>query len=823
MQTATCYMKTVFCSNHFFISLYYFTFHKYLKLRKMKTVYLFLLTSLIFFTENITAQTNNKSELTVKQIMQGDDFVGHLPGQPFWSINSDKIYFKYNPNKAISDSLYSYDLKTKKTEKVSFEEKITFPEDYVFNSDSSFCTYSKHGDIFIYNIEKSSVLQITKTAAFEYNPKFLLSGNIVYQADNNLFVWNVLTGQTKQVTDFKDGTKPVESKLNEQNTWLKEDQLKLFDVLKTKNEKEKARKLNNEKLNKLKPFPVFLQNKRLITADLSPDEKYVSYLTVKYSKNKNTIVPNYVTTSGYTEDINSRSKVGRQNPKYYFSIYDIKARKTFLIDFTGLEGYDYVPEFTKDYPNKKYENNDRVGYIQGPFWSSNGKNAFIEILSNDHKDRWLALVNFENKTVKTIEHQHNKAWIGGPGISWFSDYKKTLGWLPDNETIYFQSEESGWSHLYTYNIKTGKKKQITKGKYEIYNPQLSKNGKYWYFSSNEVHPGEVQFYRCNLNGKNKIRITKKEGNNEVVLSPDEKYMIIRYSYCNKPWELFLMKNEREPDFVQITHSLTPEFKKYPWRAPEIITFKASDNAKVYARIYEPKENVKNNAAVIFVHGAGYLQNADKKWSYYFREYMFHNILADNGYTVLDIDYRGSAGYGRDWRTAIYRYMSGKDLSDQVDGAEFLVKNYGINPEKIGIYGGSYGGFITLAAMFKTPETFKAGAAIRSVADWAHYNHGYTSNILNTPVTDSLAYVRSSPIYYADGLKGHLLMLHGMIDDNVHYQDVVRLSQKLIELGKHNWEIAPYPVERHGFKQASSWTDEYIRIFNLFQKELNNKD
>ncbi len=788
----------------------------------MKKSNLIFLTVLFFFAGNVFAQIENKSELGIKQIMQGDDFIGHLPGTPFWSVNSDKIYFKYNPDNALSDSLYFYDLETEKTEKVSFEERMIFPEDYGYNSDSSFCTYSKQGDIFLYDIKNQNILRVTETSAYEYNPKFLLSGNLVYQSDKNLFIWNKETGQIKQVTNIKTGFAPSEDKKSEQDKWLEEDQLRLFDVLAEKQKKSEARKLQNEKKKKLQALDIYLEGKRLVNLDLSPDGKYVSYLCVKYSKNKNTIVPNYLTASGYTEDINARSKVGRPNPKYFFSIYDINERKTYSVDFTGLEGYDYVPEYTKEYPNKKYENKDRTGYIAGPFWSNDGKNAFVEILSNDHKDRWLALINFSDKTVKTIEHQHDEAWIGGPGIGWFSDYKKTSGWLSDNETVYFQSEKTGWSHLYIYNIKTGKKKQITKGKYEIYNPQLSKNGKYWYYLSNKTHPGDVQFYRCDRNGKNEIQLTAMSGNNDALLSPDEKYIVIRYSYSNKPWELYLMKNNGENKAVQITHSLRSEFKKYKWRAPEIISFNASDKAKVYARLYLPKENIRNNAAVIFVHGAGYLHNAHKWWSDYYREYMFHNILADNGYTVLDIDYRGSAGYGRDWRTAIYRYMSGKDLSDQVDGAKFLVEKYGINPDKIGIYGGSYGGFITLAAMFKEGDVFKAGAAIRSVADWAHYNHGYTSNILNTPVTDSLAYVRSSPIYYADGLKGHLLMLHGMIDDNVHYQDIVRLSQKLIELGKQNWEIAAYPVEKHGFKEPSSWTDEYIRIFNLFQQELNNK-
>ena len=243
---------------------------------------------------------------------------------------------------------------------------------------------------------------------------------------------------------------------------------------------------------------------------------------------------------------------------------------------------------------------------------------------------------------------------------------------------------------------------------------------------------------------------------------------------------------------------------------------------VPARIYRPADMgaEPNGAAVIFVHGAGYLQNVHRGWSSYYREYMFHHLLAARGYTVLDIDYRASAGYGRDWRTAIYRHMGGKDLSDQFDGARWLVENEGIEHGRVGIYGGSYGGFITLMALFNDEDRiFGAGAALRAVTDWAHYNHGYTGRILNFPQDDEEAYRRSSPIYFAEGLQAPLLIAHGMIDTNVHFSDVVRLAQRLIELGKTDWEMAVYPVENHGFVEPSSWTDEYRRILELFERHL----
>ena len=269
--------------------------------------------------------------------------------------------------------------------------------------------------------------------------------------------------------------------------------------------------------------------------------------------------------------------------------------------------------------------------------------------------------------------------------------------------------------------------------------------------------------------------------------------------------------------VQITDSPSAEWKDYPWQDPEVIFINGSDTAEIPARIYRPEN--PNGAAVFFVHGAGYLHNVHKWWSSYHREFMFHNLLTDLGYVVLDLDFRGSAGYGRDWRTAIYRHMGGRDLQDYVDASDYVHKELGIDKERIGIYGGSYGGFITLMALFTQPEHFGAGAALRSVTDWAHYNHTYTSNILNTPAEDSLAYQRSSPINFAEGLSDPLLIAHGVIDTNVQFQDVVRLAQRLIELAKDDWEMALYPVEGHGFQEPSSWTDEYKRILKLMNEHV----
>jgi dipeptidyl aminopeptidase/acylaminoacyl peptidase len=320
-------------------------------------------------------------------------------------------------------------------------------------------------------------------------------------------------------------------------------------------------------------------------------------------------------------------------------------------------------------------------------------------------------------------------------------------------------------------------------------------------------------------GGERTKLTSLPGNHQATPSPDNRWLADVYSYTNKPPELYAMANEPRAEEKKLTSSPAPEFWAYPWLDAPIVHFQARDGVELPARLYKPPNFKRGGPSVIFVHGAGYLQNVHRWWSYYYREYMFHHMLMERGYIVLDIDYRGSAGYGRNWRTAIYRHMAGKDLEDQVDGVRWLIAQHGVDPKRVGIYGGSYGGFITLMAMFTQPDVFAAGAALRPVVDWANYNNGYTSNILNAPQKDADAYRASSPIFFANGLKGALLICHGMVDTNVHFQDTVMLVQKLIELHKENWEVAIYPAEDHGFVQPASWADEYKRILKLFETNL----
>jgi len=775
----------------------------------------------------IFLSANAQSTLSVDYIMRDPAWMGTFPSSVQWSEDSKQIYFEYNKEKDPTDSLYRINLSD-----LNSISKVNWPEEKAlrnistnFNTDKSYRLIKQKNKLLLEDVKSGKSDVILDWFDDFSNPTFLADqGKVAFNFSNNIYVVEIKSKAIKKLTNISSETAPAKKPKTDTKTeelnFVKEENLSLLQVISKREKTAQDSKAYREaiKENEDEKFTYYTSGKTPSSLQISPDTRYATFAHYKTETNQSTKVPDYVAASGYTKDLNARPKVGTKPTTSEIGIYDLQRDTVYFVSVADLTGIKDFPDYIVDYPDTTRQEKEREVALSGPFFSPDGKSAIIQVKSYDNKDRWITKLDLETGSLSVLDRQRDEAWIGGPGIGWtFSP--GTFGWLPDNRHIYFQSEETGYSHLYILDVNSGEKKALTSGEFEVFDPFISKDKKHWYLTTSEVDPGERHFYKMLLMGGEMEKLTNMIGNNEVALSPDEKQLAILYSYSNKPTELYLQDNKSGAKAVQLTNGQSKEFKSYNWRAPSIVRFAAEDGAKVPARLYSPDADKKNGAAVIFVHGAGYLQNAHKWWSTYFREYMFHNLLTDLGYTVLDIDYRASAGYGRDWRTGIYRHMGGKDLSDQVDGAKFLVELQGVDANRIGIYGGSYGGFITLMALFTEPDVFKSGAALRSVTDWSHYNHGYTANILNTPEEDPIAYRRSSPIYFAEGLKGNLLMAHGMVDVNVHFQDVVRLSQRLIELGKDNWEMAIYPVEDHGFVEPSSWADEYKRILKLFNNTL----
>ena len=744
--------------------------------------------------------------LTVDSIMRGPALVGYPPTGLRWSGDSSKLYFEWRHVGEDDPSTWVVAREGGQPRKLSdAERKSAPPANGVWDRSHRRVLFADAGDIAIVDTTTGARRQITRTMGSESNPRWARHETAVtFVRDNNLFLVPLDSGTIEQLTDV--GPRKRDARDTDSQKFIKTEEEKLIEHTRLEAEKKK-RKDDKEKASALPKYEL-ADRQTAPDLQLAPDGKHVFIVVAERSDaSKRPNVPSYVTESSYTEDIPARTFVGDAQEKRSLVVMNLDTGKSVSADaaFAAKRSIRWgMPQLNDD-----------------------GTIAVAHVRADDNKDRWLVVVDADTGKTRVLDTLHDDAWVREVGG--FGPNETSFGFV-DGKRLWFLSERDGWMHLYSVDATATQPSpnQLTQGKWEIDSAVLSRDKTRFYITSTEEHPGERHLYSMSVDGGARTKVTSMTGSNVGDVSPDDSTVGMVYSYSNKPPEVYVMPNRPGSPATQVTTSTSDEWRSFHWIDPKLVTYKTRDGVDVSARLYTPEmigaKRDPSAPAVVFVHGAGYLQNAHKYWAAgYYREYMFNNLLASKGYVVLDPDYRASAGYGRDWRTAIYRHMGGKDLDDVVDGAKYLVDRERVNARRIGVYGGSYGGFITLMAMFTSPDTFAAGAANRPVTDWSHYNHGYTSNILNEPQNDPEAYRQSSPIYFAEGLKGALLINHGMVDTNVLFQDTVRLAQRLIELRKENWSVSMYPVENHGFEEETSWADEYKRILQLFEQHLRVHD
>ena len=753
----------------------------------------------------VGAQQTKPFDFSIKNIMRGPELYGRQPTDVRWSADSKWIYFTWlEPGTDWRETPKQFRVRAipgSKPERVSIQQVDSTGSRFARGDRSHSGRYSVvefNGDLYVNDLTTGTTRRLTQTVEAERNPKFSADDRQIFFArNNNIYSIDLSNGLLRQLTDIRPGPAPADSaRAQGQRGRLEQQQRELFEAIRDRVRADSIARAERLLRDSLALKPIYLQaSEQVSDFSISPTGASVLITTrTPASGQRTTDIPQYVTRSGYTEELRVRTKVG-----------DAEQHGRVALVSLPSQNVTWLKPFVAD---------TTMGSFELLGWNDAGTRALLFASSDDNKTRILDAVDPTAK-LTTLESLRDIAWVGGPCSDCAGWYGAAAG------RAWYVSEADGFSHLYTIASDGSGRQQLTKGRWEVRDVALSPDRRWFYLTTNEISPFEQHLYRVPATGGAMEKITTKVGKHTAVVSPDGQLVADVYSYVNRPPDLFLLRNRPGADMSQLTLSPSAEWLSFPWVAPAIVMISASDGAQVPAHIYKPSDmkGEPNGAAVIFVHGAGYLHNVGNFWSEYPREYMFNQFLASKGYTVLDLDYRGSDGYGRDWRTAIYRHMGGRDLQDQVDASKYLVQAIHVDPKRIGIYGGSYGGFITLMALFTESPHFGAGAALRSVTDWAHYNQGYTSNILNLPQNDTLAYRQSSPIYFAEGLQDPLLMAHGMSDTNVHFQDIVRLTQRFIELGKTRWELAVYPVEDHAFVRPSSWADEYRRIFELFERYL----
>jgi dipeptidyl aminopeptidase/acylaminoacyl peptidase len=778
--------------------------------------------------------------LSLEKIMADPDWIGPAVRDAYWSADGRTVYYSLKRNASPINDLHRIDPVSNKDQVVDGAAMANADAPAIYDRAGKRAAFIRNKDIFVRELAGGHLTQITRSPLPKADLHFSADGRLLsFRVDNDWFAHDFGSGVTTPAAIVKAEKDPNAPPAADD---LRDMQFRTFSTLKRLHDEKEAARLHDEELQKgdvTRPvLPFYLGDEVVIRGTgLSPDARWLMVVTEAKShvKGREGQLTRFVTESGYEEFEKERLRVGRNPPApQSLMLLNLVDHTTHALSLDNLPGIHDDPLKSVREENAKLlppanaqppANNERkargVWVISdepdavsgGMIWSADGGAVGIQMYSIDHKDRWLVSVDLAHYALISQHRLTDSAWIDRS----FNEF----GWLNDNRTLWYESEESGYAHLYTKAL-NGEPRPLTHGQFEVSAPQLSEDGRWFYVLSNATAPYSYDVYRVPSSGGTLARLTRLEGVESAELDRSGKQLLLTHSTPYMRTQIAVVKADGSGTPHELTDTRSADYKSMSWIAPEIVKIPSTHfGGVIYAKVYrDPGSQASaKKPAVLFIHGAGYLQDVHLHYSYYFREQMFNNLLAHRGYVVLDLDYRASAGYGRDWRTAIYRQMGHPELEDMLDGKKWLVEQAGVDPKQVGVYGGSYGGFMTLMALFRAPGEFAAGAALRPVTDWMQYDHGYTSGILNDPQIDPIAYARSSPIEFAAGLSDALLICHGVIDDNVLFEDSMRLYERLIELHKDNFTMSPYPLDRHGFTNADSWLDEYKRIYRLFESNL----
>lgn len=547
---------------------------------------------------------------------------------------------------------------------------------------------------------------------------------------------------------------------------------------------------------------------------LSPDGRFVFALEVDRSTDPGpTLVPDYLTERVSVREARRRLADDRPTPVRMW-MWDAHDGTRVELSFADPGGAaEEAPRPWLRVVGWTYQ-----GGPQAP------ARMLVERRSEDMRE--LELWCWSEGSFAPVHRERDEGWIGGPA-------RRTV-WTHDGTRILFGSERAagstspGRSQLFVLDVGDPQAGalQLTDvaGEMTSFRP-LPDGGVLFQFSGDDpgqrgwglVHPAAV---RGAWSAPPAIYATPPGWNRDARASRDGARLVYLHEELLVPAELQAADLE---DHVVLSHTRPAAFDAIPWIRPERVVIPSPDGVDVHAHVYLPpgvtlEAPGEARASIVFVHGAGYLQNVTDSMTRYPLNMMFHARLAHLGYPVVDVDYRGSAGYGARFRSDVQYHLGGKDLDDIHLVVDVLADAGVVDPERVGIYGGSYGGFMAMMALFTAPERWAVGCALRSVTDWRTYHPAYTVPRLGRPSTHPEAYAASSPIDHVDGLEDPLLVLHGMMDANVFAQDSIRLIEALIERGKE-FDAMLYPSQGHAFAKGEHWLDEYRRIERYLTRHL----
>jgi dipeptidyl-peptidase 4 len=449
---------------------------------------------------------------------------------------------------------------------------------------------------------------------------------------------------------------------------------------------------------------------------------------------------------------------------------------------------------------------DTRGYlISRVYWTPDSTRLAIERLNRVQNQLDLLLADAAAGTARSILSESDPYWINQNDLFRF---------LADGQFIW-GSERDGFRHLYLYSLDGKQRKRITEGPWEVTDiAGVDEARQKIYYVSTEAGPLERQLYSIKLNGKDRARVSQGAGTHEISLGPTAEFYLDDFSSLSEPPRSTL-RSIGGDEWTVFHDAGRKLIDAYALQPPEIVTFKAHDGTELYGRVIKPANFSAGEKypAVVMVYGGPGEQVVRNVWE----GIGWAQLLAARGFVVWEMDNRGSSGRGHAFETPLYRRFGRTELADQLEGLRYLLAQGFVDPARVGIYGWSYGGFMTLYSLLNAPDAFRAGIAGAPVTNWRNYDTIYTERYLGLPSENAEGYRAGSAVEYASKLKAKLLMLHNIEDDNVLFQNTLQMADALEQAGKI-FDMLVYPQKSHG---VSGPADKQLleEMTEFFEKSL----
>jgi dipeptidyl-peptidase 4 len=459
-------------------------------------------------------------------------------------------------------------------------------------------------------------------------------------------------------------------------------------------------------------------------------------------------------------------------------------------------------------------------YLARVDWLPDSKTLAVQRESRNQRKLELLFADIDTGKTRTVLTETSNTWI---------DLNDELSFLKNSREFIWASSRDGYTHLYLYDYDGHLIRQLTAGNWVVDNFRkravmgIDEKNRRVYFTATEKSPTERHLYSTSLDTADPHqvhRITQNEGVHGVAMSPDGRFYLDEFSSSTQPPQVSLRSADGALKAWLLENRLDAQHPDAPYLAdnsiPEVGTLTAADGQTLYYQLFKPLhfDPSKRYPAIVDVYGGPGVQRVLNNW----HGSSFTQILTRAGYVVFTLDNRGSAFRGTAFQDPIHRKMGDVEVADQVQGARWLGSQSFVDPQRIGVWGWSYGGYMTLNLLFKAPDVFRAGVSGAPVTDFALYDTHYTERYLDRPQDNAAGYAASSVLPYAKDLKGNLLVMHGMADDNVLFLNSTKLFRKLQDLGKP-FEVMVYPGAKHGLMRQNDGRHGYKMIKRFFDENL----